>query len=448
MTVGKPGKVIFAFAIPLVLSGVFQQLYSIADSVIVGNFVGADGLAAVGVSFPILMLFIAVAMGTASGCSVVISRLFGAKMLKDMKTAVSTSVILTVGLSIVLSVLGIIFLNPIMNFMNTPLDIFSISASYLKVGMIAVIFVFIYNGAMGAFLGMGDSKTPLFLLVFASIFNVVLDLIFVAVLNFGVMGAAWATFIAQGSSGILALICLRVKLSKIKTEEKNKLFDLKIAKMICKIAVPSIVQQSIVSIGQLLVQIIINSYGSDVVAGYSAAVKINSFISMPIGNMSNALSNFTAQNLGANKVERVKQGYKSTLKMTLGFCIVVIISIFMFGDNLIGIFINGDSKTNMEVINIGVEYLQTVGIFYIVLAFMMIANGVLRGAGDMKIFMCSTMSDLFIRVSASYILNIFLGVQAVWIAIPIGWSIGMIISIVRYKSNLWRKKMQLCTDDI
>lgn len=439
MSVGNPTKIILYFSLPLVFSGIFQQLYLIADSVIVGNYVGMEALAAVGNSFPIIMLFISIAMGAANGCSVVISQLFGAKRFRDMKTAIYTSIISIAVLSIVLAILGLIFSNGILLLMNTPSDIYDTSSSYLRICTVAIVFLFIYNAAMGAFIGMGNSKIPMFILMFSSILNVVLAFILVAILHLGVNGAAWSTFISQGISAFLAVITLCIQIHKIETEGKAKLFDLNIFKQICSLAIPSITQQSIVSIGQLLIQTSVNSYGSTVVAGYSAAVKINAFISMLISNMSSTVSTFTAQNLGAKKPERVKEGYRAALRITLAFSSVVIISIFAFGNNLIGMFL--DSTSSKEAINVGVQYLQTVAFPYILLVFMLISNGVLRGSGDMKIYMLSTLSDLFVRVAACYMLGNIIGEKSLWVSIPIGWLIGTAISSIRYYSNKWTKKV-------
>lgn len=310
MTIGSPFKIILAFSVPMLISSLFQQLYNVVDSIIAGKFIGVDALAAVGASYPITALFIAVAIGSSIGCSVVVSQIFGAKKYASMKTAISTAIISLTTISIILTVVGLFFCNPLMQLLNTPANIFKDAELYLRIYIGGIIFLFLYNTATAIFTGLGDSKTPLYFLIFSSIFNIILDLLFVITFNMGVMGVAVATFIAQGISSILAMGCLINRLRKIKTEGTYEYFNLNIFKRMSRIAIPSILQQSFVSVGQICVQGLINTYGSDVVAGYSSAFKIHSIALACMNTMSSALSSFTAQNIGAKKIDRVKQGQK------------------------------------------------------------------------------------------------------------------------------------------
>lgn len=304
MTKGSPLKIIFSFSLPMLLSMFFQQLYNIVDSLVAGNFIGMDALAAVGASYPITVLFIAAATGASIGCSVVVSQIFGARQLVQMKSAVSTAVISLIVLSLTLTGVGLLICNPLIALLNTPSNIFDDSALYLRIYICGVIFLFLYNTATAIFTGLGDSKTPLYFLIFSSIFNIVLDLWFVISFQMGVAGVAWATFIAQGLSSVLAVATLLLRLRKIRVQERYKVFDVGLLRRMSVVAIPSIMQQSFVSVGQLCVQGLINGFGSITVAGYSAAFKINMFAISVMTTMSSARSSFTAQNLGAESWRR------------------------------------------------------------------------------------------------------------------------------------------------
>lgn len=306
MTEGSPVKILLSFSMPMLFSMMFQQFYNIVDSVVAGKFIGVDALAAIGASYPITVLFIAVANGASVGAAVVVSQTFGANKLVKMKTSVSTSVIAITIVSIALTIFGTLFCSDIMRMINTPENIFADSRLYLKVYIWGLIFLFMYNTATAIFTGLGDSKTPLYFLIFSSLLNVALDVLFVTKFQMGVSGIAWATFLAQGLSSILAITFLFYRLKKIKVDKKVPLFNLQMLKLICKIAVPSIFQQSFVSVGQLCVQSLINSFGSAVVAGYAAAFKIHTFVIMTLATLANASSSFVAQNIGAKKIDRVK----------------------------------------------------------------------------------------------------------------------------------------------
>lgn len=438
MTSGNPFSNIFCFAMPMVLGNIFQQFYNIIDSIVVGNFVSSKALAAVGASYPIIFVFIAVATGASVGCSVVISQMFGAKYIGHMKTAIYTSFISIAVFSLVLMIIGLLSSNIILKLLQTPLDIFEDANTYIEIYFMGVMFLFLYNIAISTCNALGDSKTPLCFLIFSSILNVLLDLLFVIKFKMGVSGVAYATLIAQGVSAGLSITYVLKKVRAIKTDEKCNLFDLSILKSICKIAMPSIIQQSIVSIGNLFVQALVNRYGWETIAGYTAAIKIDSITIMPMVNLSSAVSTFTAQNVGAKKNERVNSGYKSALYMIVIFCICTGFILFIFGSDFIRMFV--DSSSNEQVINIGVEYLKVVSMFYLFMGLMVITNGVLRGAGDVKVFMASSLTNLGTRVVFAYTLAFIIGQRAIWWAIPLGWIFASTISIIRYRSGQWKGK--------
>lgn len=438
MTKGNPGKILFLFAIPMVLGNMFQQLYSIIDSMIVGKFVGAEALAAVGASYPITFVCITIANGAGIGCSVVIAQFFGAKKYVEVKSSIYTSLISMLVISLFISIIGYLLTENILTLMNTPYDIFKDAKVYLQIYFIGVVFLFIYNIVNSSFNSLGDSKTPLFFLIFSSLVNIILDLIFVINFNMGVRGAAIATSISQGISAVLSVSFLYKRIKKMVSCENLKVFNFSIFKSIGRIALPSILQQSVISIGNLFVQALVNSFGSIVIAGYTAASKIDSLSILPMANMSNAVSAFSAQNIGGNKIDRVYKGYRAALRIIAVFCIVIAVIIFLYGKQIIGLFVN--EHVSNEVISFGENYLRIVSLCYFFMGFMVITNGILRAAGDMKNFLITSFINLSVRVIASYVLSIVLFENSIACAVPLGWIMASIFVYIRYKSGSWKDK--------
>ncbi len=436
MTTGNPAKVILAFSLPMLLSMAFQQLYNIADSVIAGRFVGKDALAAIGSSFPVTMLFLAVAMGASVGSSVVISQLFGVKKLAKMKSAIWTSIIAIMALAALLTVVGLIICKPIIKLLQTPTEIFSSANTYLYIYIAGLPFLFLYNAATAIFTGLGDSRTPLYFLIFSSVFNIALDIVFVTAVKMGVSGVAWATFIAQGISGVLAMGTLFIRIAKIKNDEKYKKFDFSLLKNIASVAVPSILQQSFISVGQLCVQGLINSFGTETIAGYSAAIKVNIFCVAIFNTMSNALSSYTAQNTGAGNYERVKKGYPAAIAIIMVLAVVFAAVLVFLGKYLVAFFTDG--KDDANVINLGKRFLWFVAAGYPVVAYKVITDGLLRGSGFMSAFMISTFTDLIVRVGFSFLFAHWWGFTSVCISFPVGWLIGALVSMIFYLSGKWK----------
>lgn len=439
LTEGNPRRVLWQFTIPMFVSVIFQQLYNIADSVIVGNFAanGENALAAVGASYPITMIFMAIAMGCNVGCAVVISQLFGAKRYREMKTAVSTTLISSFALSVVLTVFGLAASRAMLLAIHTPENIFADADVYLRIYIGGFVFLFLYNVVTGVFTSLGDSKTPLYFLIGSSLSNILLDWVFVAIFHLDVAGVAWATFICQGAACVLAVFTLRKRLQEVKCEEKPELFSLPMLKKITAFAIPSVLQQSFVSVGNIFIQSLINGFGSSVIAGYSAAIKINTFGITCFGTLGNALSSFTAQNIGAGNQERVKKGLRAGLKM--GFIIGVPFFVFCFfqGDMLIRLFMKEESQLALQT---GVQFLQIVAPFYFVISMKLVTDGLLRGSGALSWFMISTFSDLILRVALGYILAVPFGTTGIWMSWPIGWTIGTALSLAFYAKGVWKVK--------
>ena len=341
LTNGRPLKLLFFFALPMVLGNLFQQLYNMVDSMVVGKFVGEDALAAVGSSFPVVFLSIAVAAGLSMGCTVVISQLFGAGQIKEMKTTIYTALITLGVVGLFIMALGEIFSSPLLGLLGTNKDIFADSLTYLRIYFGGAIFLFLYNSLNGIYNALGDSQTPLKFLIVSALTNIVLDLLFVIRFHMGVAGVAWATLIAQGMCAVFSFFVLMRRMRKMENEpefigEKPGLFEMSAVKRIAKVGVPSMIQQSIVSVSMMFMQGLVNSYGKVFVAGYTAATKIDTLAMMPNMNFSNAMSSYTAQNIGAGKEKRVTQGYKACLLMVLIFSIIITSVIFLFGPHLLG----------------------------------------------------------------------------------------------------------------
>lgn len=436
LTVGKPWKVLLGFSVPMLISVIFQQVYNIADSMIAGQFVGEDALAAIGASYPITMLFLAVAFGCNIGCSVVISQLFGGKRFAEMKTAINTSYIFAISLGALLTITGLLFCNPLIQLVQTPANIFDDSSLYLSIYIGGLVFMFLYNICTGIYNALGDSKTPLVFLIISSVVNIVLDIVFVTIFSMGVAGLAWATFIAQGIASVLAFVVLIKRTSKIETTEKSSFFSLPMFKKILIVAIPSILQQSFISVGNMFVQGIINSFGSATIAGYAAAVRLNTFAIMAINTLSNALSTYIAQNVGAANLQRIKKGFKASVIIVM--CVAVPFSLLyvFFGSQCLGLFM--DSSVSAQATNIGVDFLRIVSPFYAVVSVKLIIDAVFRGAGAMKSFLIATFIDLILRVVLAFAFSPYFGVTGVWFSWPIGWTTGAIFSVCIYISGKWK----------
>lgn len=436
MTEGRPFGILWRFTVPMLISVMFQQLYNIVDSVVAGKFVGVDALAAVGASYPVTMIFMAVATGLNIGCSVVISLYFGAKEYEQMKSAVSTSLLTVLGISVLLTVIGLVFSRPLMSLLKTPEDIFGDSALYLNIYICGLIFLFMYNICTGVFTALGDSRTPLYFLIASSVGNIILDLVFVICFHMGVAGVAWATFLAQGVSSVLAFITLKKRLKSVISGAYDK-FSSSMLKKIMEVAVPSILQQSFISVGNLFVQGLINSYGSTVVAGYSAGMKINTFAITSFTTLGNGVSSFTAQNMGARKMDRVSKGFRSGVIMVLSVAVPVFLLFFFGGRPIVELFM---SEGGERAAGVGVEFLRITSPFYAVISLKLIADGILRGAGAMKAFMIATFSDLILRVILAFVLSGFWGETGIWLSWPVGWVIGTSLSVGFYLSGIWKKQ--------
>ena len=430
LTVGKTDTVLWKFCLPLFGSIVFQQMYNIADSLVAGKFIGENALAAVGNSYEITLIFIAFAFGCNMGCSIIVSQLYGAKKYNRLKTAVSTSCISSGIVCGLLMLIGLLGCSPLLHIIHTPDNVFADSKLYLDIYVWGLPFVFFYNISTGIFSALGDSKTPFYFLAVSSTANIAVDILFVKAFDMGVAGVAWATFICQGISCILAVITVLKRLNNIKADEKCPLFDWELEKKIAKIAIPSILQQSFISIGNIMIQSVINSFGASVMAGYSAAIKLNNLVITSFSTIGNGISNFTAQNLGAKQFGRIKEGFKSGLKMVWLFCIPFCLLYILLGKTLLLLFME---KGSTEALLTGQQFLWIVAPFYFVVSAKLVADAILRGIGAMWQFMVATFTDLILRVVLAFVFSGITGsALGIWCAWPVGWSIAMVISVCFY----------------
>ena len=444
LTVGRPGRVLVSYTLPLFGSIIFQQLYNLADSFVAGKFVGEDALAAVGNSYEVTLIFIAFAFGCNIGCSVVVSQLFGAKRFRELKTAVYTTLIASGVLCLVLMAAGALFCTQLLHLIHTPDNVMADSKLYLDIYILGLPFVFYYNVATGIFSALGDSKTPFFFLATSSLSNIAVDILFVTAFDMGVDGVAWATFLCQGVSCVLALAFVLRRFQKIETDGKAALFSWPLFRRIAVVAVPSILQQSFVSVGNIIIQGIINGFGSSVMAGYSASVKLNNLVITSFTTLGNGISNFTAQNIGAKKMPRVKDGFRAGLKLVWTLSFPLFLLYFFAGRYLVYIFLDAASET---AVSTGVQLLRILAPFYFVVSAKLVADGILRGAGMMKMFMISTFTDLILRVALSKLLSgVLQAATGIWCAWPIGWAAGTALSILFYRTGPWQTARQEATE--
>lgn len=441
MTGDAPGRTLFFFALPMILGNLFQQFYNMADSVIVGRFVGEDALAAVGASYALTTVFVMLAIGGGTGSSVITSQYLGAGKYRKMKTSISTALIAFLALSIVLAVFGLVFSGGILHALKTPANIQESAGLYLKIYFCGLPFLFMYNILAAMFNAMGDSGTPLYLLLFSSVLNVVLDIVFVTQFSMGVAGVAMATVLAQGISAVISFFVLLARLREYQEEVSGNagvLFDGGMLAKMIKVAIPTMLQQSIVSIGMLLVQSVVNGFGSSVLAGYTAGTRIESICIVPMIAMGNAVSTFTAQNMGAGKPDRVKRGYRVAYGIVFAFAVLICAVLLLFKRQIIGVFMDGE--VNSPAYSTGVSYLSFIAFFFVFIGLKATTDGVLRGSGDVVIFTAANLVNLTIRVAVANLCAPVWGVAAVWYAVPMGWTANYIISFCRYLSGKWSEK--------
>ena len=436
LTVGNEAKLIFKFALPMVLGNLLQQLYHVVDSVIVGNYLGKEALAAIGASSPIFYALIAFVIGIGSGATIIISQYFGAKNIDKVKRAIDTTYIFLFIASIIITSIGIFFSEDIFRMLHVEEHIIPLATDYFNVFMMGMIAFFGFSGTSSILRGLGDSMTPLYFMVVATIINIVLDIVFIVVFNWGISGVAYATLIAQGGAFITGAIYLNKKHQIISFNILKFRFDKELFMQSIRIGLPTGFQQTFVALGIMALIRIVNNFDTDVLAAFSVASRIDALAAMPALNLASALSAFVGQNLGAKKIDRIKKGLKATLIMALAISLVVMLTVVFFGEYMMRAF-----TQDSAVIQHGANYLVIVSSFYMIFSTMFVMHGVLRGAGDTLIPMFITLFSLWvIRIPFAIFLSKHFGVNGIWWAIPIGWSMGLAGSLIYYFTGRWKKK--------
>lgn len=434
MTKGDSNKLILKFAFPMILGNIFQQVYNLVDSIVVGKFVGADALAAVGASFAIIVFITSIIIGLTMGVGIMLAQLYGSKEMEKFKETIVTSFIFIGGVTVAIMIISLLGIDLILDLFNMPNELIKDSKEYLIIIIVGLLFTFIYNLATALLRSIGDSKRPLYFLIIASIINIILDLVFVLKFNLGVRGVAIATLIAQATSAILSSIYVYKSINFINITKSDIKISKDIFRSVIKYSVLTSIQQSIMNFGILIVQGLVNTFGPTVMAAFAAGVKVDSIAYMPVQDFGNAFSTFVAQNKGAKKIDRVKDGVRGSIKIIIVFCTIISILILIFSKDIMYLFI---SKSETKVISLGVEYLSVVSIFYVLIGFLFMFYGLFRGLGFLKISIILTVVSLGTRVLLAYILaSTPLGASGIWWSIPIGWALADIIGLIYYRKKV------------
>ncbi len=439
LTIGKESKQIIMFTLPILAASMLQQLYNVVDSIVVGNVLGKEALAAVGASFPVIFVLVSLLLGISSGITVVVSQYFGAKQYDNVVKAINTFYVFIFGASLIMSGLGIWFSREIFVALRLPDEIMDAAVDYLQIYMGGMIFMFGFYGTNAVLRGMGDSRTPLYFTIFSTVLNIVLDLLFIMVFEWGIKGVAYASVVAQAIAFIGVTIHINRGDSLIHFSRANLVFDWKIFMQSLRIGLPTGLQQSFVAFGMIAIMWIVNEFGTDTIAAFTAATRLDSFASMPAMAFSTALATFVGQNIGANKIDRVRRGFYVTLLISSGFAAIVSLTMFFFGTDLISIF-----NQDPNVVKIGYSYLVIVSSFYVLFSAMFTIHGLLRGAGDTLVLMFISLFALWgLRIPLSYYLSrpeMGLGSDGIWWGVPIGWAFGLTVSFIYYKTGRWKNK--------
>lgn len=425
---GNETKTMLNFAIPMIIGNIFQQLYNVADTIIVGKFIGSNALAAVGSSFSVMVLLTSIIVGFCMGSGAVFSLFFGANELEKLKNSFFTSFTFIGIITIVINLCSILFIDDILNFINIPTKVLNDSKTYLQIIFYGISFTFIYNYFSAIMRSMGNSIIPLVFLILSAVINIVLDIIFVVPLNMGIASAAYATIIAQGFSAIGIAIFSMFFVPQIRLKRKHLYLNKNIVSMISNYSILSSIQYSIMNFGILMIQGLVNSFGVSAMAAFTAVVKIESFAYMPVQDFGNAFSTFIAQNMGAKKQERIRSGIRSAVKIITIYCVIISVFILLFAKPLMYIFIK---KEETEILKIGIQYLFIVAGFYCLIGYLFMFYGLFRGLGKPGVSIILTIVSLGTRVLLAYLLSSIssIGIEGIWWSIPIGWALADIIGV-------------------
>lgn len=437
MLIDSPTKTLLIFSLPILLGNLLQQFYSIIDSVVVGNYVSANALGSIGNTMPIIFMVICISFGLSNGASILIGQTIGAKQDHRIKPLGYSSLFYAMMIGLVLSIICIPNAMNLVKMINTPLELRQDSANYLTIYFYGLIFVFGFNIISAIFRSLGDSMSPLIFLIVTSVLNIILDLVFVLVFEMGVEGVAIATVLSQALAFLLQVILLNNRLRKFTTENKQWI-ELKSLVQLSKLALPTTSQEILIGVGIILTQVLVNQFGSNVVSAYTITSKITDFVMLPMVNLGIGMTVFTAQNVGAFQYDRVKQAHLNMLKITLSFGLIMAIFVSLFGNQLISLFL-GENLTQ-EILEVGRVYLYYSAITFFFMAILFPAESLLKGAGDINMFLFIAITGSFTKIVAALILIPYFGVQGIWFGIAFGWFVEMSLTLYRYRSNKWIHK--------
>ncbi len=439
LTEGKVWKVIVRFAVPLLVGNLLQQFYNITDSIIVGQFLGKEALAAVSASFFIYYFIISLVIGVGSGTTVVISQLFGAKQYQKVQLAFSSFFIFMLVGGIILSIAGIIFAEPVFRLTNTPEEVIPQAVAYFRI-YIGGTFLFVtINSIISILRGVGESVRPMLFILITTVLNIAFDLLFILVFKWGIEGAARATVVSQGIGMCIALAYVNNTHPLLSIKKQDMLFDWKLFKESLKIGLPTSVQQCAIALGLIALLGIVNSFGTNTLTAYGAAGKIDTIITQAVLTLSGALAAFCGQNIGAGRLDRVKKGVRFTMYTNIALGLLTFAAVYLFGNEMMRIF-----TKDIDVVAIGKEYLLIIGGFFIVHGALNVYNGALRGAGDTLFPMITSLVCLWlIRIPLAYYLSSWLGRNGIWWAIGISITIGLIVTFVYYKIGFWKRRRRI-----
>ena len=438
MTVGKPMNLIITFAIPMLIGNIFQQIYNVVDTIVVGRYLGENALAGVGSTGTLTGLLFALVFGMCNGGGLIIAQSFGCRDFDTLKKAVTAMIWVAGIMTVLLSIIGLSASRFLLTILAVPEDVIEYSVTYLRILYAFVFGSVIYNGASAILRSIGDSKTPLIALIISSLVNVCLDLVFVVVLRLGVAGVAYATILAQCVSAVIAVGFLYKKRREIGLCSLLVKPERHMVSLVIRTGLPAALQSGMISLGGLSVQRLINSFGASVMAAYVAANRIDSVAIQVIVSIGTALSVFTGQNMGKNDFKRIANGLYHTMAVMVGASALIAGIVLTFRYPLIYVFL-GDSATDLAI-ETGVTYLSIIGIAYVIAGVMNSYLNVIRGAGDVNTCLVAGIAELSGRIVFAYLLSHFLGATGIWIATPISWGCGCIIPVVRYYSGKWKTK--------
>jgi len=437
MTVGSPAVHIIKFTLPLLLGNLFQQLYNMVDSIVVGNFVGEDALAAVGACGSTNFLFFSLSSGLAIGIGIIVAQFFGAGDEKNVRNTIANSIYVLWGAAITVSIIGIVFCPALLRLLQTPETVIGDSIVYMRTTCAGILFIATYNGVAAMLRALGDSKTPLYFLILSSIVNVVLDLVFVLVFDWRVFGVALATIIAQATSALTCIVYAYHKVEYFRLTKEQLRMNPQIIANSFKIGVPIAMQNSMIAVSCMVLQGVVNTFGETVMAAYTVIGRIEQVVQQPYMSLGSALTTYSGQNMGAGKIDRVRKGFRQGTLMVFIFSMCMLPIAYLFGEQIVGIFVN-----DPEVIAIGAKAIRINSLCYFGLGMIYVPRSVLNGCGDTGFAMINGITEVICRVFFSLILTSipFLGYWGIWMTTGLTWALTGVVCVCRYLMGKWRTK--------